>query len=75
MDRQTEITFFCKRCRATQVKRCGCPLPVLRPNHNWESDAAYNLWPDVPVGSRPWAGAAWGGHCINLAELLDQSTS
>ena len=75
MDRQTEFMFFCKRCRATQVKRCRCPLPALRTNHDWNSDAAYNLWPDAPVRTRSAAPARWDGNSINLAELLDRSRS
>ncbi len=40
--------FFCKRCRADDAKRCRCPLPILRAVHDWDADAAYNLWPDAP---------------------------
>ena len=75
MNRRTEVTFFCKRCRATRVKRCRCPLPALRPNHDWDSDAAYNLWPDLPMRTRSAVAARWDGNSINLAEVLDRSRS
>ncbi len=72
MSHEAELSFFCKRCRAKQVKRCRCSLPGLGPNHDWGADAAYNLWPDAV---KPEVGVAlyWDGSTISLSELLDRS--
>lgn len=74
MSRETETSFFCKRCRAAQVKRCRCPLPILGPNHDWNADAAFNLWPDRAKGE-PAVASCWDGNTISLSELLDRSRS
>lgn len=72
MSQHTETSFFCKRCRASQVKRCRCPLPSVAQCHDWDADAAYNLWPDalkVPAAVAP----RWDGSTIRFQELLDRS--
>lgn len=74
MSRNAEVSFFCRRCRAGDTKRCRCPLPAVDTNHDWDADAAYNLWPDrveVPAAAR----AAWDGRTINLSELLERSSA
>ena len=59
MSRNLESSFFCKRCRANDAKRCRCALPLVRTSHDWDADAAYNLWPDavrVPAAAAAGAG-------------------
>lgn len=72
MNSNAESSFFCKRCRANDAKRCHCPLPAVGGDHDWDADAAYNLWP-----GRARAGAAaptaWDGQTINLRELFERS--
>jgi hypothetical protein len=74
MSRETDFSFFCKRCRATQVKRCRCPLPILGQNHDWSADAVFNLWPNH-VKAEPAVASRWDGNAISLSELLDRSHS
>ena len=47
MSSNAESSFFCKRCRADDAKRCRCPLPAVGTHHDWDADAGYNLWPDA----------------------------
>ena len=72
MSPHVEYGFFCKRCRAREAKRCRCPLPAIGTNHDWDADAAYNLWPDL-VAVPASAPTGRDGSAINLRELLDHS--
>lgn len=59
MEGNAEASFICKRCRAGAAKRCRCPLPTVASDHDWDADAAYNLWPGragIPVAGP----ASWG---------------
>ncbi len=70
MSRNVESSFFCKRCRANDAKRCRCSLPAVGTRHDWDADAAYNLWPDaakVPAA----AGAGREGSRIRLRDLSE----
>lgn len=71
MSRKVESSFFCKRCRADEAKCCRCPLPLVRTRHDWDADAAYNLWPDaVKV---PAAAAACDGRSSARRQLSARS--
>ena len=72
MSRNAESSFFCKRCRADDAKRCRCPLPGVGTRHDWDADAGYNLWPDATqVPAAAAAGRAGSG--ISLRALSDTS--
>jgi len=72
MDPNAEASFFCKRCRADDAKRCRCPLPAVRSDHDWNADAAYNLWPERAKVSA--AGpAGWDGRIAGLHEVAERS--
>jgi len=72
MSRDAEFSYFCKRCRATQVKRCRCSLPAVAPDHNWDADAAYNLWPNAGEAMAA-AAVRWDGGPLTLRDLLDRA--
>jgi hypothetical protein len=71
MSQNIESSFFCKRCRADDAKRCRCSLPLVPTDHDWDADAVYNLWPDaVKV---PAAAAAWDGGSMARLQLPARS--
>jgi hypothetical protein len=71
MSRNVESSFFCKRCRADDAKRCRCPLPFVPTNHEWDADAIYNLWPDAEQA--PAAAATGGGAGMGRSQLPARS--
>jgi hypothetical protein len=72
MSPDADLTYFCKRCRATQVKRCRCPLPTIGTDHNWDADAAYHLWPNA-LEELVGAATNWDGTPITLRDLLQRA--
>ncbi len=71
MSLNVESSFFCKRCRADDAKRCRCPLPLMRTDHDWDADGLYNLWPDAV--KTPAAATAGDGGRSSQRQLSARS--